>query len=175
MKVSADGFSFNFTNALNAFKFDEKNPKEPTFHGVPMKAVDVVVEFKDFHLYVEIKDFHNPDMYDVSLYEDEVTIKDARSNFRWLKNYLKYKYRDSFLYRHAEQKVDKPIIYICLLTFSDAFNLTMKKMLHTELPVGIASPRWKQAIVKGCHVVNLEKWNEEFPKWPVTKIPTQTG
>ena len=37
-----------------------------------------------------------------------------------------------------------------------------------ELPVGLASKRWKQELVKSCQVVNVAKWNQNFPKWPVT-------
>ena len=163
MKVEADGFLFDFPNALKAFKFDEKHQQEPTGHDVPMKAVDVVVEFEEFHLYVEVKNFHKPDKYNVT-----------QNEFIQLKSNLKYKYRDSYLCRHAQHKVDKPIRYICLLNLSDSQNNTMRKGLKRELPTGIASPSWKQAIVDDCQVVNLDRWNANFP-WPVTKIPKKTG
>lgn len=170
MRVDTDGFSFDFTNALDAFVFDEKDKGKPTYHGQPMKAVDVVAELAEAYIYVEIKDFYDPEMYNVGLAEDENEIKTRRDHFKWLKNYLKYKYRDSYLYRHAEHKAEKPIHYICLLTFDNALNVAMRKALQRELPVGIASKRWKQEIVKSCQVVNLDKWNDAFPKWPVNKI-----
>ncbi|MFH2093464.1 MAG: hypothetical protein ABIJ31_13985 [Pseudomonadota bacterium] len=113
MKVDADGFSFDFTTALDAFAFDEKDKSKPTFHGQRMKAVDIV----------------------------------------------------------AEQRIDKPIYYICLLTFDNALNTFMQKELTKELPVGLASRRWKQEIVKNCQVVNIVTWNKNFPKWPVTHTP----
>jgi len=93
-----------------------------------------------------------------------------QASFKWLKNYLKYKFRDSYLYRHAEQKVDKPVHYVCLITFDNALNSRMQKSLKQELPVGKASRRWVQALATSCHVVNLDKWNENFPKWPVTRL-----
>jgi len=170
MRVDADGFSFDFTDALDAFVFDEEDRTKLTYHGQPMKAVDVVAEFEEAYIYVEIKDFHDPEMYNIGLAEDDEEIKMRRGHFKWLKNYLKYKYRDSYLYRHAEHKVEKPIHYICLLSFDNALNVAMRKALHRELPVGAASRRWKQEIVKSCQVVNLDKWNEVFPKWPVNKI-----
>ena len=57
---NVDGFSFDFSDALDAFVFDEKDRFKPTFHGQPMKAVDIVVELADAYLYVEIKDFYDP-------------------------------------------------------------------------------------------------------------------
>ena len=171
MRVEADGFSFDFNDAVDAFVFDEKDKTRPTYHGQPMKAVDIVAEFAEAYIYVEIKDFHDPDMYDEALAANGDEIRIKRDHFKWLKKYLKYKYRDSYLFRHAEHKADKPIHYICLLTFDNALNTTMQKALKRELPIGIASKRWKQAIVESCHVLNLEKWNRNFPKWPASRMP----
>ena len=168
-----DGYSFNFTGALDAFVFDEKDPKkQTTYHGAPMKAVDVVAEFKDHYVYVEIKDYRDPEEIDEGLVEDYDKEKFERNKFNWLKNYLKYKYRDSYLYRYAEGKVDKPVVYICLLNFDNALNSRMKKDLSRELPVGKKPKRWKREIVSECHVVNLKKWNKnkKLSKWPVKKI-----
>jgi hypothetical protein len=166
---NVDGFSFDFTDALDAFVFDEKDKTKATYHGQPMKAVDIMVELNDAYLYIEIKDFFDPNSYDTKSSKDEEGLEKNQDKFKWLKNYLKYKYRDSYLYRHAEQKVDKSIHYICLLTFDNALNTTMQKILRKELPVGKASRRWKQEFVNSCQVVNVEKWNQQFPKWPVTK------
>jgi len=171
MRVETDGFSFDFEDALAAFVFDEKDKTKPTFHGVPMKAVDIVVEFGEAYIYVEIKNPPDPDGYNEALAVDDGGLKTRREHFNYLKNYLKYKYRDSYLFRHAEHKIDKPIHYICLLTFEHALNTAMQKALKRELPVGVASARWKQAIVESCQVLNLEKWNKNFPKWPVVRMP----
>jgi len=166
---NVDGFSFDFTDALDAFVFDEKDKTKKTYHGQPMKRVDIVVELKEAYLYIEIKDFFDPNSYDTKSSKDEKSLEKKQDKFKWLKKYLKYKYRDSYLYRHAEQKVDKTIHYICLLTFENAQNTTIQKALRQELPVGKASQRWKQELVNSCQVVNVERWNQQFPKWPVTK------
>ncbi len=170
-----DGFSFDFTDALDAFVFDEKDRSKATFHGQPMKAVDIVVELSSAYLYLEIKDFHDPAAYDIRNFDDEEELKVKRDGFKWLKNYLKYKYRDSYLYRHAEKKVQKPIHYLCLLTFENALNSIMQKSLTRELPVGKASRRWKRELVTSCQVLNLEKWNQRFPKWPAARNSTDLG
>jgi hypothetical protein len=175
MKVDADGFSFDFTNALDAYVFDEKDKSKPTFHGQPMKAVDIVAEFDNAYVFVEMKDFNDPAAYNVKDFATEDELKKKRDGFKWLKNYLKYKYRDSYLFRHAEQKVEKPIHYICLLTFDNALNTAMRKVLTKELPVGLTSKRWKREIVKSSQVVNVSKWNENFPKWPVNHTVATGG
>ncbi len=114
MKVDHDGFSFDFTDAIDAFVFDETDKTKSTYHGQPMKAVDIVAEFDNAYVYVEMKDLDDPDMYDYASTDDSDEIREKRDHFKWLKNYLKYKYRDSYLFRHAEHRVDKPIHYICL-------------------------------------------------------------
>lgn len=168
MRVDADGFSIDFTDALQAFVFDEKDKNNPMFHGVPMKAVDIVAEFANMYLYVEIKEFHDPIMYHEELPPDDE--REGRSHFSFLITYLKYKYRDSYLFRCAEQKADKPVRYICLLNFDNAMNTRVQKELQRNLPVGLASTRWKLAIAESCHAVNLERWNKNFPDWPARRI-----
>ena len=170
MKIEADGFAFDFTDALDVFVFDEKDKTKPTFHGLPMKAVDIVAEFKDAYIFVEMKDFDNPDMYNEKKAVTDEEIIENRDHCKWLKNYLKYKYRDSYLFRHAEHKLDKPIHYICLLTLDNALNTSLQKVLARELPVGKPSKRWQSEIVASCQVLNVAKWNANFPKWPLSVV-----
>jgi len=167
--IAVDGFEFRFEDALDAFVFDEKDITKPMFHGAPMKRVDIVAEFESDYVYIELKDYDDPSVHNVIGAVTNV-------QFNWLKNYLIYKFRDSYLYRHAEHKVDKPIRYICLITFDNALNSRMQKSLKQELPMGKASPRWVKSLVASCHVVNVDKWNKNFPKWPVTRVSaTATG
>lgn len=173
MKVTADGFTFNFTDALDAFVFDEMDKQKPTYHGLPMKAVDVVAEFADSYVYVEVKDFSNPKKF--GQWDSGLMVSEAKQErFNNLRESLMYKYRDSYLFRHAEGKVEKPVHYICLMGLDDAQSAFMQDELSRHLPVGQASPRWKQAIVESCHVVNMAKWNKDFPKWPVSRVPEST-
>ncbi len=168
MKITADGFEFDFTDAIDVFVFDEKDKTKPHFHGLPMKAIDIIAELEEAYLFVEMKNFDNPAMYNESNATTDEEIQQSKDNFKWLKNYLKYKYRDSFLFRYAEQKIDKPIHYLCLLTLDNALNIRLQKELRRELPVGKTSNRWQLEIVKSCQVLNIAKWNTTFPKWPVS-------
>ena len=65
MKVKADGFEFEFPEALEAYVFDEKDKAAARYHGLShaMKAVDLVVELPNDTLFIEVKDFHAPDDY----------------------------------------------------------------------------------------------------------------
>ena len=172
MKICADGFCFDFPDAIDAFIFDEIDNKSPNFHGVPMKAVDIIAEFNDSYIFVEMKNYGDSSDYDFTTATGEHETNERKDHFKWLKNYLKYKYRDSYLFRHAEEKVDKPIHYICLLTFDNAINTLMQKALRKELPVGKASKRWQKAIAASCQVVNVDRWNLNFPRWPIKQITT---
>ncbi len=169
--VETDGFRFCFSDAVDAFVFDEEDQTKLTFHGVPMKAVDIVAEFEDVYVYIELKDYSDPSAYDVLGDATDEEMRSRLEKFKWLKNYLKYKFRDSYLYRHAEQKVEKPVHYVCLITLEDALNSRMQELLQRELPVGKASCRWTRALAESCSVVNVDKWNKSFPKWLVERLP----
>jgi len=170
MRVEADGYQIDFTDALDAFKFDETDKAKSTYHGATaLKAVDIIAEFDTAYVFVEIKEYDTPEDLDEMKGIDEKECKSRHDHFKWLKNYLKYKFRDSLLYRHAEHKVDKPVHYLCLLNFDNALNTRMAKSLNDELPVGKKSPRWAQEISKSCTALNVKKWNELFPRWPVQK------
>jgi hypothetical protein len=120
MKIVVDGFEFDFQDAISALVFDERERTSSTYHGLShaMKAVDIIVELADDYLFVEVKDFHEPEEYQ------------NRNYFNHLRDVLKYKYRDSFLYRWAEQKTDKPINYLCLLTLDNALISRMNKEMR---------------------------------------------
>lgn len=170
-KCECDGYLFDFTDAINVFKFDETDSSKPMFHGAPMKAIDLIAEFVDAYVFVELKDYsdQDPDAYNPSALGSVEEMKERRLKMKWLKNYLKYKYRDTLLFRHAEAKVNKPIHYICLMTFDNAMSNAFTKLLRQDLPLK-RHQRWTSGIVKSCHVVNFERWQKNYPAWQVTKL-----
>lgn len=168
--VEADGIEIRFEDAIEAFVFDEKDKTKSTFHGAPMKAVDIIAEFADSYVYIELKNYADLEGYRAGMGENVNESSQRGGHATWLKNYLKQKFRDSYLYRHAEQKVDKPIHYICLINFDNALNRGIERLLRYELPVGLASRRWVKALAKSCHVVNLETWNRYYPKWSAHRL-----
>lgn len=159
MKVSADGFDFDFTDAIDAFIFDEKDNAKPTYHGLShaMKAVDLIVELEEAYYFIEVKDFNAPNDYH------------GRDHFNHLREVLKYKYRDTFLYRWAENKIEKPIYYLCLLTLDNALISRMIKEIRIHLPIGRPVGRWEREIIHGAAVLNEDRWNKRYPQWPVSR------
>ncbi|WP_300460127.1 hypothetical protein [Desulfobacula sp.] len=159
MKMTVDGFDFEFEDAIDVFVFDEKDKNLPNYHGLShaMKAVDLIVELENDYLFIEVKDFNEPDDYFDGNY------------FNHLREVLKQKYRDTFLYRWAENKINKPIRYLCLLTLDNALTSRMNKEIKKQLPVGRPISRWEKAIAQSSVVVNIDRWNHNFPKWPVNR------
>jgi len=134
-----------------------------------MKAVDIIVEMRDEYLFIEIKNFKFSDSYNTSVCIDKKDSSKNQEIFNNLKNGLKYKYRDSFLYRYAENKVDKPIQYLCGINFENPLAVKMSDFLRREIPLERPSTRWKKKIVHSCHVLNMAQWNKVFPQWSVSK------
>ena len=171
MKIESDGFEFEFPEAINAFCFDEKNKTELHFHGLShaMKAVDLIVELPTDYLFIEVKDFFTADDYNFKGALKTAQHGERQVRFNHLREVLKHKFRDTWLYRSAEVKTNKPIRYLCLLTLDNALLSVMSKELRRQLPVGLAGPRWTAALAQSCVVLNLERWNSNFPCWPVAR------
>ena len=83
------------------------------------------------------------------------------------------KFIDSFFYRWAEDKLSKTVHYISLVTLEGEVLPNFSDEIARKLsPAGRSSPRWQRHPVQNCQVFNLETWNENFPKWPVTRVAT---
>ena len=159
MTLTEGCLTISFTGAVDAFKFDDDDCNSPHYHGLShcMKAVDFIVEFPDYYLFVEIK---NPPS------ENRYTQLDDRNE---LVKSLVVKYRDSFLYRFAEKKVDKPVKYICLVETDNVTLNVLQNDLKRGLPERGPSKRWKIPLLNMCTVINTEHWKENFPDWKITK------
>lgn len=174
MKVRADGFEFEFPDALDAFVFDEKEASHPRFHGLShaMRAVDLVVELPNDTLFIEVKDFHAPDDYNfkAAVSDDEQGQRRARVNH--LRDVLVHKFRDTWLYRWSERTADtpdKPVRYLCVLSLDNGLLGTMRKELRRALPAGRVGPRWPRELATACEVLNPQRWNSAFPGWPLNR------
>lgn len=171
MKITTDGWEFDFTDAVNVFKFDNQDRNAPMYHGAPMKAIDIIVELESNYLFIEIKAYDNPEEYLSTAKEVNENGKPSQKSARaWLIEYLKYKYRDSFLYRYTEDKVEKPITYLCLMNFEAAMNIELRKELMRELPAENIPQRWNKKIIDKLYVLNQDSWNKIFPEWNVRRI-----
>jgi len=160
MILQEGNLKFNFSDAIHVFKFDEPDRSLPNFHGLShcMKAVDFVAEYDNYYLFVEIKDPTDPARYGSS--EDKNKL---------LKN-LTTKFRDTFIYRWAGEKLDKPIHYHCLVELDNAQTLYLMNQLQNQLPAKKIPNSWSKPLVKSCTVANTASWNLAFPNIQVARV-----
>ncbi|VAW43989.1 hypothetical protein MNBD_GAMMA04-1677 [hydrothermal vent metagenome] len=154
---------FDFSGAIDAFKFDDREPESPHYHGLShcgMKAVDFIIERQEDWLFVEVKDYNHP--------SSSNNFDGNEKEIAQLILGLAKKYRDTFLYRWAEEKIDKPIRYICLVELSSPSTILMDK-LKNKIPDN-KPERWNRPIVKSVVVMNMREWNACFTTWPVTRV-----
>lgn len=129
-------------------------------HGLShcMKAVDFVIETPRATLFLEVKD---PDA------------GDAGNRAEWVErllsgnidNELKYKFRDTWLYRHGLNVADKPIVYLVLIgleALSSEALAQRTENLKRQLPLYGPITPWVNPFVESCSVHNLESWNRNF-------------
>ena len=174
MKVKADGFEFEFPEALYAYVFDEKDKHAPRYHGLShaMKAVDLVVELPNDTLFIEVKDFHAPDDYNFKAAVTDDQRTERRQSLNHLRDVLVHKFRDTWLYRWSERAAgapDKPVRYLCVLTLDNGLLGVVSKEMNQVLPNGRAGPRWQRELAHPCVVLTPQRWNSAFPAWPLTR------
>jgi len=165
MILQEDDLEFDFTDAIDAMKFDDCEHK--LSHC--MKAVDFVVEVESAYLFVEVKDPSNP----MSRSKNYEQFKENTEGDK-LRNDLTQKFRDTFIYRWAEEMPDKSIHFLSLITLEEGLLRTFQDKLHRHLPYSNTPDRWKRQIIKSCHTITLDDWNRNFPKWPVKRISGDT-
>ena len=160
MILMEGNLEFDFKGALNAFKFDEQDRTSPNFHGLShcMKAVDFVVEYDDHYLFIEIKDPTDPARYN-----------SARDKTELIKT-LTTKFRDTFIYRWAEDNLDKPVRYQCLVELDNAQTLYLMNQLKNQLPTTKQPARWNHPLAQLCAVCNTETWNRTFANIQVARV-----
>ncbi|MBM6866654.1 hypothetical protein H6A66_16045 [Bacteroides caecigallinarum] len=166
MKQTIDGYEFDFPEALELYKFDnDDNLAGEKRHGVDyMKAVDVMAEFKKCYLWIEIKEYMAEEIEEMKK-EPERKTKEGKHIKNYLRNNLVRKFRDTFLYRYCENKLDKPIFYICLMNFDDAMLMAFRKELRLQIPEGNKRQgRWEKCLLDKGHLilVNEDSWNRNL-------------
>ncbi len=167
MKLRERDIEIDFTDAIDAIVFDQMNSDQPNYRGIgEMHRVDFVVEFNEVVIFVEVKDPGNPRAQAKGLekFQNELNNGILSSTFA-------SKFIDSFFYRWAEDKLFKTIHYLNLVTLEGELLPNLSDEIAGKLsPAGKNSPRWQRHPVQNCQVFNIETWNENFPKWPITRI-----
>jgi hypothetical protein len=168
MKLCERDLEIDFTNAIDAIVFDQMKADQPGYHGIgQMHRVDFVVELAEAILFVEVKDPGNPKAQAEGLAKFHGELQDGT-----LSDTFAAKFIDTFLYRWAEECLQKPVHYISLVTLEDNellpnFSDEIAKKIP---PMGKSVPRWKRQLVENCQVFNIELWNASFPKWPAARV-----
>ena len=160
MILREGNLQFDFIGAIQTWKFDSTTGTPKTRHGLShcMKSVDFVVEYDDHYLFVEVKNPPKSDHY--------ASIRNQTE----LLGALIGKFRDTFLYRWAEKKLDKPVDYRCLVEVDNPLLLPLNKGLQEQLPARRLPARWRRPLARHCSVANLAVWNATFPDIPVTQV-----
>ena len=166
MKQIIDGYEFDFPRAIELYKFDETDKLAGNhYHGVSVwKSVDVMSEFPDYYIWIEIKEYSNDKIEEIRNEKPRRTKSDDYHHRSWLRNNLAVKYQHTFLYRYCENKLDKPVFYVCLLNFDDALLLSFFNDLKCHIPVGMKSGRWSRPILADnqLFVLNESAWKRKL-------------
>ncbi len=172
MKLRERDLEIDFTDAISGFVFDQMKSQLPDYHGIDeMHRVDLIAEFDEAIIFVEIKDPDNP-----AAQQEGIEKFHALLNAGTLSSTFASKFIDSFLYRWAEDEIHKPVHYINLVTLEAELLPSLSDEIYRKLPpMGKSVPRWKRQLVENCQVFNIETWNENFPRWPVTRLASAVG
>ena len=140
-----------------------------------MKAVDWILELPDRIYFIEVTDPDDPRAREhrerVRFLQSFRSDKRTKEATRFIKN-LVVKFRDSFLYEWACNRVDKPISYYVIVasdTLDAALLVTRTDDLKCELPAKLHAG-WTRVIAHGCCIFNVASWNNAFPECPLVRI-----
>lgn len=168
MRVTGEGFQFDFPDAIEAILFDQQDRNLPNYHDLEeFPRVDFIVELPEDILFIEVKDPSSPLAQSANIEKFVDGIKN--DSVIWS---LGDKYQYSFYFRWAENKLDKNIHYIILFTLDLVMTETVTERLKRYLaPLWDAkSTRWCRQPIKTCRALNLDSWNSVFPKWHVERV-----
>ena len=145
------GIRIEFPDDLNVRKFDD-----PKTHGRPsMRAVDFIVELPEEFLFIEVKSPKNAE-----------TVEKMKG---W-----SGQFRDSLLYERAEDRANKPVVYIVLLVLDGLTSAELEThtdALRRRLPeLGPFGRPWKRPLAAGCAVMDIRAWNRRLPGFPATRV-----
>lgn len=161
---------------LDTYIFDDNE-----YNGVRnrMKSVDVIAEFPNEYLFIELKNYQTGSiefrcpLWDVKKLKKSIcplSTDDERripATIKRIAHDLRSKYFDTFIYLFAEDKLNKPVNYICVVEGCDsALTLRLNEILLQQIPKGIPEKtKWKRPIIKNIAVVNVDGWNKIFKRY----------
>ncbi len=171
-KLDEDGLQIDFTDAIEALKFDQSDPALADFHDIgTMPRVDFVVEMEHEIYFIEIKDPGRPNAIDVGAKKLLKKIENGTLEASLIEKYL-----FTFFFRWAENKLHKSVHYICLITLDSPELLPLTERLEKQLDHFLHnSARWIRKPLASCQVHNIETWTGVYPNWPVKRLSAVTA
>lgn len=160
MKLRERDLEFDFTDALDAVKFDDG-----TVHSSSsIQPVDFIVEFEDCYKFVEVKDPDEPGTVNVEAFRKKLQSgKLIRS--------LAGKYRDSLFFRSFQDNPRKDVEYIVLLSMrrlDDALLLAKQDQLLRSIPFTHES--WKRNSASVCVILNMKQWKRKYGENSINRL-----
>lgn len=167
-RLEEGGLEIEFKDAQHALKFDQNDAAHAEFHDLQnMPRIDFVVELPEAIFFVELKDPGRPDAIDVGSSRLLKKIENGTLEASLIEKYLY-----SFFFRWAENKLDKSVHYLCLITLESALLQQIEEKLEKQLKqLSEKSNRWVRSPLVSCQVHNIETWTKVFPNWPVKRLP----
>lgn len=170
--LEENDLSFDFTAATKALKFDQNDPEHDEYHDLcNMPRVDFIIEADDSVYFIEIKDTDLPNPSDPGAQKFLKKVAEGT-----LEASLVEKYIFTFLFRWAEECLDKSVHFISLITLESPLLQPIIAGMDANLYSHFkkSSKRWTKAPLHSCQVHNIETWEACFPQWPITRISSQT-
>jgi len=167
VKLRERDIEIDFTSAIDALVFDQMKRNQPNYHGIgEMCRVDFVVELDTAIIFVEVKDPSSPKARTEGLTKFQQDLNDGTLSAKFAAKFV-----DSFFYRWAEDKLSKTVHYLILVTLDSGVLPNLSDEVAKRIsPAGKSCTRWQRHPVQNCQAFNIETWNQNFPKWPVTRL-----
>jgi len=165
-KVVEGDIEITAPNGVSIRKHDDV-----TTHGLShcMKAVDFIIEQNDRIYFIELKDPDNPNAQAAALAGFKAELASGQ-----LDSKLATKFRDSYLYELASNRLPKPVYYIVLIglhSLTAVELVTRTDALKKQLPIhGPFNKPWPRPLAAGCVVVNLDNWAKVMPNFPIRRL-----
>lgn len=159
-KLTERDLEFDFTDALNAQKFDDGI----THASSSIQPVDFIVEYAHCYRYIEVKDPDEPGAANVTAFKEKM--KSGQ-----LIRSLAGKFRDSLFFQTFLENEEKNVEYIVLLsmkTMDAALLLAKQDELRRSIPY--MHPKWQRNAATVCVILNIAQWEKRFGEASIRRL-----
>ena len=150
----SDGYDllFEFQQPVSYEEFDTKELRDDT----TIQPVDFIVEFEEYFLFIEVKDpdnpgAENPEAIRRKLHDGKLVTK------------LAGKFRDTRYFFQCQDRTDKKIYYIVLLSMKE---LSVQSLMTRTDEIKKALPfdhkTHNRKLIDQCIVLNLDQFKKKF-------------